>query len=65
MEQKIENFFFRFSDNIILIASCRFSQPSRLYLPSDVNVLTDNPNISPDTKGDIFQINFPENDEKT
>ena len=34
---------FGFPDNCIWIRSCRFSQPSRGYLPSDVNVLADNP----------------------
>ena len=35
------------------------------YVPSDLNVLTDNPKISLDTRGDIFEINFQEIDEKT
>ena len=54
-----------FSDNCIWIGSCRLSQPWIGQFPSDVNVLTDNPNISPETRGDIFQINFPQNDEET
>ena len=33
-------------------------------MPSAVNVLTSTPKISPNTRGDILQINFPENDEK-
>ena len=33
-------------------------------MPSSVNVLTNIPEISPNTRGDIFQINFPQNDEK-
>ena len=28
-------------------------------------VLTKPPEISPNIRGDIFQINFPQNDEKT
>ena len=55
----------RFSDNCIWIGSCKFSQPWTGYLPSAVNVLTDTPKISPHTRGDILQINFPGNDEKT
>ena len=34
------------------------------YLPSAVNVLTNSPKLSPNFRGDVFQINFPENDEK-
>ena len=34
-------------------------------LLSGVNVLTNTPKISPKTRGDIFQINFPKNDKKT
>ena len=56
---------YRFSDNCIWIGSCRYSQPWTGYLPSAVNVLTKTPNISSNTRGDIFQINFPENDKKT
>ena len=33
-------------------------------MPSAVNVLTKTPNISSNTRGDIFQINFTENDKK-
>ena len=29
-----------------------------------MNVLTDTPKISPETRGDIFQIKFPHNDKK-
>ena len=56
---------FGFSDNRIWLGRFRFSQPWTGYLPSDVNVLTDNPNISPDTGGDILEMSFPENDEET
>ena len=34
------------------------------YLRSAVNVLTSTPTTSPNTRGDIFQINFPEDDGK-
>ena len=33
-------------------------------MPSAVHVLTNTPKISPNTRGDILQIDFPENDEK-
>ena len=54
-----------FSDNCIWIGSCKFSQPWTGYLPSAVTVLTNTSKISPNTRGEIFQINFNENDEKT
>ena len=57
--------FFYFSVSSIWIRSGRFSQSSTEYLPSPVNVLTLTPKISPNTMEDIFQINFPENDDKT
>ena len=63
MEQKIEKMFFYFSDSCIWIGSGRFSQCRTKYLPSVVNVLTLAPKISPNARGDIFQINFNENDE--
>ena len=40
------------------------SQPGTGYPPSAAKVLTKSPNISPKIRGDIFQINFPKNDEK-
>ena len=55
---------FRFSDNCIWIGSFKFFQSWTGYLSSAVNMLTNNPKISPKTRGDIFQRNFPENDEK-
>ena len=33
----------RFPDNCIWIGSCRLPQPWTGYLPSDVNMLTENP----------------------
>ena len=60
----IENFFY-FLDSCIWIGSGKFSQSWTKYLPSAVNVLTLTPKISPNSRGAIFQINFPENDEKT
>ena len=33
-------------------------------MPSAVNVLTNTPKVSPITTGDIFEINFDQNDEK-
>ena len=55
---------FGFSDNCILIGSCKFSQSWTGYLPSAVNVLTNNPKISLNTRRDTFEINFPNNNEK-
>ena len=49
----------------ICIESCKFPQSSTGYLPPAVNVLTNTPKNSSNTTGDIFQINFPESDEKT
>ena len=65
MEQKISEKVFGFSDNCIWIESSRFSQSWIGYLPSGVNVLKNISKISPNSRGDIFQINFPRNDEKT
>ena len=56
---------FRFSDNCIWIGSWKFSQPWTVYLPSAVNVLTNIPKISFNTRGEIFQINFTQNDKQT
>ena len=55
---------FRFSDYCIWSGSCNFSQTWTVYFPSTVNVLANSPKISPNTRGDIFLINFPENDKK-
>ena len=62
----IKNFenVYRFLDNCIWIGTCKFSQPWTGYLPSTVNVLTNTPKISPNIRGDIFQINFAEKDKK-
>ena len=56
---------FCFSDNCMGIGSCKFAQYSIGYLPSEVNLLTNTPKISHNTRGDIFQINFSENDKVT
>ena len=56
---------FSLSDNCIWIGSCKFSQPRTGYLPSADNVLINAPGISPNTRADIFQITFPQNDGKT
>ena len=63
MEQKIEKIF-RFWRKIIWIGRFKFSQSWTEYLPSAVNVLATTPKIPPNTRGDTFRINFPENDEK-
>ena len=57
--------YFGFSDNCIWLGSCKFSQPWTGYFPSAVNVLTNNPKISPNTRGDIFLMKFTENEKKT
>ena len=64
IEKKFLKIFF-FWDNCIWIGSRKFSRSSTEYLSAAIHVLTNTFNISPNTKGDIFQINFPENDEKT
>ena len=56
---------FRLTDSCILIGSGKFSQCLTWYLASSVNVPINTHKVSPNTRGDIFQINFPENDEKT
>ena len=63
MQQNLKQIF-RFSDKCIWIGSCKFSQSSIWYFPSGVNMLRNKAKISPNTSEDIFQINFPENDEK-
>ena len=65
MEQKNWEKFFQLSYNWIWIGSGKFSKSSIEYLASAVNVLTNTSNILPKTTGDIFQIKFPKNDEKT
>ena len=49
----------------IWIGSCKFSQSETGYLPSTANLLTNTTKTSPNTRGDILQINFLENDKKT
>ena len=56
---------FRFSDNYIWIWSSKVSQYRTVYLPSAVNLLTNTTKTSANARRDIFQINFPDNDEKT
>ena len=56
---------FSLSENCIWIGSCKFSQPRTGSLPSADNVLINAPGISPNTRADIFQITFPQNDGKT
>ena len=55
---------FRFWDNSIWIGICKFSESWTGYLPSAVNVLTNTPKFSTETREDTFGINFPQNDEK-
>ena len=55
---------FLFLDSCIWIGTGRFTQCWTKYFPSPVNVLKLSPKISPNTRRDTFQINFPENDEK-
>ena len=55
----------RFSYNYIWDENGKFSQSSIGYLPTAVNVLRNIPKISPDSTGDIFQINFSRNYENT
>ena len=43
----------------------KFSESWRGYLASAVNLLTNTNKTSPNTRGDIFGINFAENDERT
>ena len=62
--KKKENVF-GFSNNCIWIGSGKFSQTWTRYLLSTVYVLTNTSKISTNTKWFIFQINLPENDEKT
>ena len=56
---------FLFSDNCIGIGSGKILQSWTGYLSSAVNVLRNTTKISRNTREDIFQINFRENDEKT
>ena len=55
----------RFPHNWFWTGSTKFSQSWTGYLPSAVNVLTNTPKISRNTRGDFSQINFHQNDEKT
>ena len=55
---------FRFSDSFILIQSGKFSECSIGYLASAVIVLRNTNKISRKCRGDVFEINFTQNDEK-
>ena len=56
---------YRVPESCIWIGSCKFLQYGTGYLPSALSVLTNTPEISPNPRGDIFQINFPQIDGKT
>ena len=47
-----------------VFGSSKFFQCSTGYMPSAVYVLTNTIKILPNTRGDLLQINFPQNDEK-
>ena len=64
MEQKKAEKTFPFSDNWIWIGSRKFSQSWIGYLSAAIHVLTNTFKISPNTMGQIFEMNFPESDEK-
>ena len=64
MQQKIGKMFCLSSDNCIWIGSDKFSQSWIEYLSYAVNVLRNNPKISANTRGEIFQISLTENDKK-
>ena len=63
-KEKLEKYF-RFLDNRIWIGSHKFSQYWTGYLTSAVNVLRNILKIWLNSTGDIFQINFSQNDENT
>ena len=65
MEQKKGIKDFHFLDNWIWVGSCKFLESWTGYFSSAVIVLTKTHKKSPNTRGDIFQNNFSENDEKT
>ena len=54
----------QFQENWIWFWSGKFSQSSTGYLRLAVYVLTNTLKISPITRGDIFQINLPQNDKR-
>ena len=65
MEQKVEKYlmvFSIFAFELGLPISHNLERDTCGYM-STVNVLTNTPKISPNTRRDILQINFPENDE--
>ena len=63
MEQEIQKIF-PFSDNCICIGSGQSSQSGAGYVKAQINVLTNTFNNSSNSRGNNFQINFPENGEK-
>ena len=65
MEQKIEKISFVFQIIAFKLGLANFCQSSTGYLPSAVSVLARTLKNLPNTRGEIFQINFPQNDEKT
>ena len=65
IEQKIQKKFFVFQITAFWIGSGIFSQSS-IGLPSSaVSMLRNIRKISPNSTGDIFQINFSHNEENT
>ena len=61
MEQKIEEIFFVFQINAFELG---VAKSSIRYLPLPVNVLRNAPKISGNSRRNIFQINFSQDDEK-
>ena len=55
---------FYFSYNSFRIGSGIFSKSWTGYLSSAINMLTNTSKIPPNSRGDIFQLNFNENGEK-
>ena len=64
MEPKIDKTFFVFQITGFELGVANSQNLEQDTKHSDVNVLKNTPKISPNTRGEIFQINFPENDEK-
>ena len=65
MQKKDQKFFFIYQIIAFVLRVANSQKSSTGYLSSAVNVLTNTPKASPNTRGDISQTKFHENVEKT
>ena len=64
-EQKIQKICFVFQIIAFELGVANSDNIEQNILSSADNVLTNTPKTSPNSRADTFQVNFPDNDEKT